>query len=77
MKKKKTRSSRPIDRRKFLNGAAKSVAAVAGAGILGGCDTSQFHSFFQRHFKELSKQELADILASLEREYSDKFKKKK
>ena len=60
-------------RRKFLKG----VAAGAGLIALPGKDASasMWEEFFQKHFKELSKDELKGVLARLESKYSKQFSK--
>ncbi len=56
-------------RRQFLK--AVGVAASAGA-FLAGCDEATREAFFQKHFKELDKDELAKVIARLEKDYSAK-----
>ena len=58
-------------RRKFLKGIAAGIGLIA----LPGCDASLaiWEEFFQKHFKELSKDELKVILARLEKKYSTQF----
>jgi len=56
-------------RRQFLQ--AVGVAGAAGA-FLAGCDDATREAFFQKHFKELDKPELAKVIARLEKEYSAK-----
>lgn len=57
-----------VSRRVFLGAA---VATVAGA--LTGCDHISEAEFLQRNFRELSKQEVKDVIARLEQEYKEKF----
>ena len=57
-------------RREFLGAA---VAAVATA--LTGCGKVSSEEFLQHNFRELSKDEVAQVIARLEKEYKDKFKK--
>lgn len=57
-------------RRAFLGTA---VAAVAGA--LTGCGKISEEEFLQRNFRELSRDEIKDVIARLEREYREKYGK--
>ncbi len=59
-------------RRHFL--AAAGTAAMAAA--LTGCKNLSMEEFVQRNFRELSKPEIQEIVARLERDYSAKFGKK-
>ncbi len=64
-----------VDRRGFL----KTVAATAGAGCLPilGCDASSFtwDEFLQKHFYEMSREELDRVVRRLEEEYKARFHK--
>ncbi|HQU14212.1 MAG TPA: hypothetical protein PKV70_08170, partial [Thermodesulfobacteriota bacterium] len=62
-----------MSRRKMMKG----VAAVLGAMALPAKDApaSVWESFFQKNFRELSPEELKGVLARLEKEYSEKYKK--
>ena len=58
-------------RRGFLGGAALAAAALAV-----GCDNSvNMEAFLQHNFRELSKEELAKIIARLEKEAAEKYHK--
>lgn len=57
-------------RREFLGAA---TAAMASA--LTGCGTLSKEEFLQHNFKELSKQEVLDVIARLEKEYKAKYGK--
>jgi molybdopterin-containing oxidoreductase family iron-sulfur binding subunit len=57
-------------RRDFL-----CTLAGCAAAALGSCNDLTHTEFFRSHFKELSKEEIAAILADLEREYSARFHK--
>ncbi len=57
-------------RREFLGAA---VAAVATA--LTGCGKVSSEEFLQHNFRELSKDEVAQVIARLEKEYKDKFRR--
>ncbi len=59
-------------RRRFL--AVAGTAAVAAA--LAGCKGTSTEEFLQRNFRELSKEEVREVIARLEREYSAKFHRK-
>lgn len=62
-----------LTRRKALKGLA------AGLGVLAlptpDASAAVWDSFFQKHFRELSKDELQQVLARLEKEYSKKYEK--
>ena len=62
----------PVSRRRFL--AAAGCAAVAAA--LSGCGSVSTEEFLQRNFHELSKEEIAAIIARLEKEYAARFGRK-
>ena len=55
----------------------KGVAAVLGALALPAKDASAsvWESFFQKNFRELSKEELEKVLARLEKEYGERYGK--
>ena len=55
-------------RREFLCAVAGCAAAAAGS-----CLDPSHSSFFRDHLRELSKAELAELVAELEREYSAKY----
>jgi len=59
-----------VNRRDFLKATATATAAGA---YLAGCDTATRESFFQQHFKELSKDELQGVLARLEKSYKAEY----
>jgi molybdopterin-containing oxidoreductase family iron-sulfur binding subunit len=59
-----------VSRRDFLCVVAGCAAAAAG-----GCSEPTHTDFFRKHLKELSKDEVAEIVAGLERDYSEKYGK--
>jgi molybdopterin-containing oxidoreductase family iron-sulfur binding subunit len=61
----------PVTRRKFLGG----LAAAAAAGILPVAKAHGFswEEFFQKHFLEMSPEELRQVLKRLESEYREQF----
>src|SRR5512135_387291 len=59
-------------RRQFLQAAG--VAAVAAALV--GCEHLSTEEFLQRNFRELSKDEVAAVIARLEKEYKAEFGKR-
>src|SRR5574337_1084335 len=63
-----------LDRRTFLKGAALGLAATALP--LNKADASFWDSFFQKHFHEMNDGEIKQVLARLEREYEQQYKKK-
>jgi molybdopterin-containing oxidoreductase family iron-sulfur binding subunit len=60
----------PVSRRHFLKGAAGVISALA----LGACDAKKLEELMQKHFHEMSKEELARAIARLESEYAEKYK---
>ncbi len=75
---KKNRDKQPLSkhlsRRELLKGAAAGIAALALP--VGKADASFWDAFFQKHFKEMSKDEVKEVIARLEKEYYQKYKKK-
>jgi molybdopterin-containing oxidoreductase family iron-sulfur binding subunit len=59
-----------IDRRDFLCSVAACAAALAGA-----CSDPTHTAFFRQHLRELSREEIAKMLAGLEQEYTAKYGK--
>ena len=59
---------RQQSRRKFLKGLATGVGFL----LLPGRDASAsvWEEFFQKHFRELSRDEVKSVIARLEKEYS-------
>ncbi len=62
-----------FSRRKALKGLAAGVGALALPGKY--ASASAWESFFQKNFRELTKDEVQRVIARLEREYSARFKK--
>jgi molybdopterin-containing oxidoreductase family iron-sulfur binding subunit len=60
-----------MKRREFLKGAAVGLAGVTLP--LDKADASFLETFFQKHFKEMSKDELKTVVDRLEDDYSKKF----
>jgi molybdopterin-containing oxidoreductase family iron-sulfur binding subunit len=60
-----------LNRRQFMHTAAGGMAAMAA---LAGC--GNIDELFRAHFHELSKEEIAQILARLEKKYTEKFGQK-
>jgi len=61
-----------ISRRQFLEGTIGLGAAAAG---LSGCSAPEREAFFQRHFKELSKDDLVKVVNRLETQYAEDYGK--
>lgn len=61
---------KPFSRRAFLAGAA-ATAGVAATGCGNASDTAR--AFLQKHFLEMSKEELAAAIERLERKYKSEF----
>ncbi len=62
-----------LDRRSFLKGAALGLAGIALP--LNKADASLWDSLLQKHFKEMNDTEIKQVIARLEREYEEKYKK--
>ena len=62
-----------VDRRKFMKWMLTGTAAIGSLSLLSSCDPNKIEKFFQKNFMELSPEELKDVLARLENEYSKKF----
>ena len=60
-------------RRKFLKGLAAGIGLIALPDK--DASASMWEDFFQKHFRELSKDELKNVLARLEKKYSKQFSK--
>ncbi len=62
-----------IERRKFMKWMLAGTAAIGSLSLFSSCDPDKIESFFQKNFKELNPDELKEVLARLERQYSKKF----
>ncbi|MFQ5697005.1 MAG: 4Fe-4S dicluster domain-containing protein [Myxococcota bacterium] len=60
-------------RRKFLKGAAAGLGALAG--VPAAAQAFDLEAFFQKHFRLLSDEELAETLRRLQRRYSKRYGK--
>jgi len=67
------KNNKKITRRSFLKGTAAGAAALAIP--VGTSDASVWEAFFQQHFDEMNENEKADVIARLEKEYKEKYKK--
>ncbi|MBI5365600.1 MAG: 4Fe-4S dicluster domain-containing protein [Planctomycetes bacterium] len=56
-----------VSRREFVEASAKMLAAVA---LVSGCDTN-VEEFLQKNFRELTPEELRQVVARLEKKYSE------
>ncbi len=61
-----------LNRRKFLKGAA--IGLMSMALPLNKANASFWEAFFQKHFREMTNDELKAAIKRLEREYKDKYK---
>jgi len=61
-----------ISRRTLLKGAALGAASLAIPA--GNADASVWDAFFQKHFKEMNKDELDTVISRLKKEYSRDYK---
>jgi len=62
-----------VSRRSILKGAAAGAAALSLP--LGTADASVWDAFFQKHFRELNKREVEEVIVRLEKEYREKYSK--
>ena len=60
-------------RRTFLKDAAVGLGAIAVP--VGNADASVWEAFFQSHFREMDDDEKKKVIARLEKDYSEKYKK--
>jgi molybdopterin-containing oxidoreductase family iron-sulfur binding subunit len=65
------RTERGATRREFLKVTAAGVGAAAA--VPGAAQAFDFEEFMQKHFREMSDEELAETLERLERKYSKKY----
>ncbi len=56
-------------------GAAVTGAAVLGGGVVDAALGASFDSYFQQHYKRMSPEEVKEVIARLEKRYSEKYKK--
>ncbi len=63
-----------LNRRNFLKGTA--LGLTSSALPLKSADASFLDVFFQKHFREMNKEEIQEVLDRMEQDYSEKFKKK-
>jgi molybdopterin-containing oxidoreductase family iron-sulfur binding subunit len=70
-----TRGPRGASRRQFLSACGLGVGALTG--LTGAAEAFEFdlEEFFQKHFRELSDDEVAEVLERLERKYSKQYGK--
>ena len=67
------RETRGASRREFLKATGAGIGALAG--VPGTAQAFDFESFFQKHFRELSQEDLDALLVRLERKYSKEYGK--
>ena len=67
-----SKKCKPLTRRNFLKGSAAAAATLTIP--VGTSDASVWQSFFQKHFSEMSKSEMAEVIQRLEKEYEKKYK---
>jgi hypothetical protein len=63
---------KPLTRRNFLKASAAGAATLAIP--VGTSDAAVWQSFFQKHFREMNKAEMAEVIKRMEKEYGDKYK---
>jgi len=68
-------TGRAVDRRGFLQMLGATAASAGVALSVGDAAAFSFDEFFQKHFYELSKEDLAKVLARLEREYNKRYER--
>lgn len=64
-----------LNRRNFIKGSAIGLAASA-LPLTKKADASFLDVFFQKHFREMSKQEIQEVLDRFEKTYSEEYGKK-
>jgi molybdopterin-containing oxidoreductase family iron-sulfur binding subunit len=69
----KAREVRGASRRQFLKTAAAGAGALAG--VPGAAQAFDLEAFFQRHFRELSDEDLQDVLHRLEAKFTKQYGK--
>ena len=62
-----------LSRRQMLKSAAAGAATLAIP--TGSADASVWQAFFQKHFREMSKDEVSQVITRLEEEYKEKYEK--
>ncbi len=62
-----------MNRRNFIKGTAAGIASIAIP--YNKSDASFWETLFQKHFKEMSKDDIQDVIKRLENEYSSKYEK--
>jgi molybdopterin-containing oxidoreductase family iron-sulfur binding subunit len=67
------RGTRSTSRRQFLKAAGIGVGAVAG--VPGAAKAFDLEAYFQAHFRELSPEELQDVISRLERKHTEQYGK--
>jgi len=67
------RRGRATSRRQFLKAAGAGLGALAG--VPGAARAFEIESFFQKHFRELTQEELDGLLRRLEKKYSKRYGK--
>ena len=67
--------ARGASRRDFLKTAAVGVAAAAGAPGAAQALAFDIEEFLQKNFRELTEEEIDQVLARLEKKYSKKYGK--
>lgn len=68
-------SGERIERRGFLKGAALAAGASCMPLAGGKANAFSFAAFFQKHYYELSKEDLDRVIARLEMEYNEKYER--
>lgn len=66
-------SGKTVERREFMKWMVAGTAAISGLSMLPGCSGDKIEAYFQKNFKELSPDDLKDVLARMEREYKAKY----
>jgi len=70
---KNERRVRSTSRRQFLKAAGIGLGAVAG--VPGAAKAFDLDEYFQAHFRELSPEEIQDVISRLERKYTEQYGK--
>lgn len=65
-------TSRPVNRRTFIKGAALGLASLAIPS--GDADASVWEALFQKHFQEMNEDDIRSVIKRMEKEYRDEYK---
>ncbi|MFC2098053.1 4Fe-4S dicluster domain-containing protein [Bacteroidota bacterium] len=67
------KGGKSYERREFMKFLAAGTAAIGGLSLLSACNPEKIEAFFQKNFKELNPDQLADALVRLEQKYTKQY----